>query len=318
MKDRIFIMFCTCFFSGFLNLSAQELPLTLDKQGTFEILSRTDYTMPDFGFTKAEVTANLQKIKDLVEVVYKNPVLTEMKGFDGRARIYTVSMLADEFYGVPARISFEFAAWYKMKDGKEARGLIEPPEWSLYINQFQPGWASGFSRKPDLFAVPEKKETFEPGIDIYDGECVVIYNPNQPDYWLPVTVKEAFDVAYAESKRNSDEIQWGYAKKMLDEEWAVIPESERNKPATMSGMLSRVGTLTGYPKIVKVNPNYWDKNKPKSDIQFITFRMIRNNNFLEERTTEYLKKNSTSYHCARFEESLDIDFVRSLKPLIIK
>jgi hypothetical protein len=298
---------------------AQELPLIKDKQGVFEFLGRTDYVSYECGFTKAEVTANLQEITDLVNIVRKNPVLTEMKGFDGRARIYNSFACQQEgFYGVPSRVSFEFAAWYKMKDGSEARGLIEPPEWSIYLNVIQPGWTSGFSRKPDFFGVPEKKETIEPGIDIYDSECVVIYNPNRPDYWLPVTVKEAFDVAYAENKRNSDEIQWGYSKKMLDDEWAAIPPSDWNKPATMSGMLSRVGTLEGFPKIMKVNPTYWDKSKTKSDIQLITFRMITNKKFLEQRTKEYLEKNSTSYHCARFEESLDKNFVESLKPLIIK
>jgi hypothetical protein len=86
----------------------------------------------------------------------------------------------------------------------------------------------------------------------------------------------------------------------------------------MSGMLSRVGTLEGFPKIMKANPAYWDKSKPKSDIQLITFRMITNRNFLEQRTKEYLQNNSISYHCARFEESLDVEFVKSLQPLVIK
>jgi hypothetical protein len=302
-----------------LILSAQELPLILNKQGTFEILKRTDYASSECGFSKAEMNINLQKINDLVAIVQRNHVLNELKGFDGRARIYnSIACQYEGFYGVPARISFEFAAWYQMKDGREVRGLIEPPEWSLYINTIQPGWTAGFSRNPDFFGVSEKKETIEPGIDVYDGECFVIYNPEKPDYWLPVTVKEAFDVAYAENKRNSDEIQWGYAKKMLDDEWAAIPQSDWNKPATMSGMLSRVGTLKGFPKIMKVNPAYWDKSKPKSDIQFITFRMITNKKFLSQRTQEYLQKNSISYHCARFEESLDIGFVRSLKPLVVK
>lgn len=306
-------------FLGILTVSfALELPLILDKQGAFEILGRTDYTMPDFGFAKPDITANLQKIKDVVSVVRKNQVLTGMKGFDGRARIYTISMLDKDFYGVPARISFEFAAWFRMKDGKEARGLIEPPEWSLYINVMKPGWTIGFSRNPDFFAIPEKKETIEPGIDVYDGECYVIYNPDRPDYWLPVTVKEAFDVVFAENKRNNDNISRDISLKMLNEEWAAIPKVDWNKPATFSGMLSRVGTLTGFPKIMKINPAYWDKNLPKSDIQFIYFRMIGNKKFLQERTKEYLEKNSISYHCARFEESLDIDFVRSLKPFVIK
>jgi len=302
-----------------LGVFAQELPLILDHPGTFEILSRTDYAGPDCNFTKAEITTNLQRITEMVATVRKNSVLNEMKGFDGRARIYTsIACQWDGFYGVPVRVSFEFAAWYKMKDGKEVRGLIEPPEWSIYINTIQPGWTGGFNRKPDLFSVPEKKETIAPGIDVYDGECFVVYNPERPDYWLPVTVKEAFEVIYEWNKKNSDEVQWGIMKKMLDEERAAFSPDDWNKHATRSGMLSGVGTLEGFPKIMKANPAYWDKSKPKSDIQIITFRMITNKKFLEQRTKEYLQKNSISYHCARFEESLDIEFVKSLMPLISK
>lgn len=305
------------FIAFFFQLAAQELPLILDKQGSFEILSRTDYAGSDCNFAKAEMVANLEKIKGLVTIVRKNPVLTELKGFDGRARIYTtIACQQDGVYGVPARISFEFAAWYKKKDGTETRGLIEPPEWSLYLNMIQPGWTGGFSRKPDFIAVPEKKETIAPGIDVYDGECFVVYNPDRPDYWLPVTVKEAFDVAYEWNKKNSDEVQWGIMKKMFDEERAAFQPEDWNKQATMSGMLSRVGILEGFPKIMKPNPAYWDKSKPKSDIQLITFRMITNKNFLGKRTQEYLKANSISYHCARFEESLNVEFVKSLLPIV--
>lgn len=314
MKTKLLILLILVFGQ---HISAQELPLILDKQGTFEILSRTDYVMPGSGFTKAEMTVNLQKMTELINTVRKNQVLAEMKGFDGRARIYTISMKDAESYGVPSRISFEFAAWYRMKDGREVRGLIEPPEWSLYINKLEPGWGSGFSRKPDFFAVPEKKETIAPGIDIYDGECFVVYNPDRPDYWLPVTVKEAFDVVFAENRKNTDQIQRDMALEMLNNEWAAIPTTDWNKQATTSGMLSRVGTNPDFPKIVKLNPAYWDKSRPKSDIQFITFRMITNRKYLEQRTLEYLKANSISYHEARFEESLGLDFVKSMLPIIL-
>ncbi len=296
---------------------SKELPLILDKPGTFEILSRTDYAGTGCSFTQAEMAGNLQRINDLVAIVRKNPVLSELKGFDGRARIYsTIACQQEGVYGVPSRISFEFAAWYRMKDGSEKRNLIEPPEWSIYLNTIQPFWTSSFSKQPDFIAVPEKKENVAPGIDVYDGECFVLYDPDQPDYWLPVTVKEAFDVAYADLKKTSDEIQWGYIKQMLDEEWAAIPQSDWNKHATMSGMISRVGTRTGFPKIMKLNPAYWDKSGSTSEIQFITFRMITNQRFLSQRTQEYLQANSISYQCARFEESLDLDFVKSLMLLI--
>ncbi|MDD2306523.1 MAG: hypothetical protein PHP53_17600 [Prolixibacteraceae bacterium] len=316
MKSVLIILSILVFAVG---SKAQELPLILDHPGTFEILKRTDYASTECGFTKAEVAANFQKITELVILVRNNPVLSELKGFDGRVRIYnSIACQYEGVYGVPARISFEFAAWYRLKDGREVRGLIEPPEWSIYINTIQPGWTSGFSRKPDFFGVPEKKETIAPGIDVYDGECFVLYDPSRPNYWLPVTVKEAFDVVFAENKRNKDEIQRKMTLEMLDGEWANVPPTDWNKPATMSGMISRVGTMEGFPKIMKVNPAYWDKSKPKSDIQFITFRMITNKNFLEQRSKEWLKANSISYHEARFEESLDMDFVRSLVPLIGK
>lgn len=316
-KHLIFLIILNFFMSS--RIQAQDFPLIIDKPGTFEILSRTDYAGSQCSFTKTEMGANLEEIKKLVAVVRKNKVLAEPVGYDGRARIYTtVACQYEGVYGVPARISFEFAAWYKDKNGKEVRGFIEPPEWSLHFNMIQPGWTNRFSHKPDFFSVSEKKETIAPGIDMYDGECFVLYNPDRPDYWIPVTVQEAFDVAYAEIKKNSDEVQWEIMKKMLDEERAAFKPEDMNKNATLSGMLSRVGTSQGFPKIMKHNPAYWDKSKPKSDIQIITFRMIQNKKYLSQITREYLEDNSISYHCARFEESLDMEFVKSLLPLISK
>ncbi len=302
---------------------AQELPLIPDKPGTFELLSRTDYTMAECGFTKAEMTANLQKISELVDVVRKNPVLRDLKGFDGRARIYNaINCRDDGAYAVPSRISFEFASWFRKKDGTAAGILMEPPEWSLIINKLVPighGFSSDrLTRKPDFFTVPEKKEAIEPGIDVYDGECIVVYKPNQPDYWLPVTVKEAFDVVFAENRKVTDQIQRDYVLEYLNKEWEAIPEGDRNKPATFSGAISRVGTQAGFPLIMKINPAYWDKKRPKSDIQFIYFRMIGNKVFLKQNTAAALKNNGISYALYRFEESLDMDFVRSLKPLVGK
>lgn len=304
-----------------LNLPAEaQYPLLLDKLGTFEILARTDYTSAECGFSKPVMVANLQKIKDVVGVVRKNPVLTGMKGFDGRARIYNLGNChEDGIFGVPSRISFEFGDWIRLKDGREVRNLIEPPEWSVLLNRMIPGCSSdGFSRKPAFFTIPLKKETIAPGIDVYGDECFVLYDPDRPPYWLPVTVKEAFDVVVAENKRNKDDIQREYMQRFLDDEWSLIPKEDWNRPATLSGMVSRVGTLPDFPPIMKLNPDYWDKSRPKSDIQFITFRMVMNKQYLANTAKEYLQANSTSYGLARFEASLDIDFVKSLLPLLKK
>jgi hypothetical protein len=229
-------------------LISQELPLITEKQGTFEILSRTDYAVYDCGFTKAEITNNLKRITDLVNVVRQNTVLRELKGFDGRARIYNVNCKYAGGYGIPSRISFEFASWYRLKDGTPARGLIEPPEWSLYINQAIPGWGAsyGHDAKHGYFTAPLRKKTVEPGIDVYDGEWFVIYDPSRPPYWIPVTVDEAFAAVREGMNSEKDEVAAAYLKEYVEKEYAEIPELDRNKPAYFGGGVSRVTSENGY------------------------------------------------------------------------
>ena len=306
---------------------AQELPLLTDKQGTFEILSRTDYVGYDCGYTKAEITANLQRITDLVNVVRQNPVLRELKGFDGRARIYNLNCKYTGGYGIPSRISFEFASWYRLKDGTPARGLIEPPEWSLYINQAIPGWGAsyGHDAKHGYFTAPLRKKTVEPGIDVYDGEWFVIYDPSRPPYWIPVTVNEAFAAVRENMNNQKDDIGAAYLKEYVEKEYAEIPDADRDKQAYFGGGVSRVTSNHGYggqdsifPYIVKVNPEYWNRKLPRSAIQLINFNSVQNKDYLRKIKEEYLQKNSTSYNVKRFEETFDMDDIRNLVPLIGK
>ncbi len=309
-----------------LSLTAQELPLLTEKQGTFQILSRTDYVGYDCGFTKAEVAANLQRITDLVTFVRQNPVLTDLKGFEGRARIYNLNCKEVSGYGIPARISFEFASWFRKKDGTPAMNLIEPPEWSLYINQAKPGWGASYSHnaKRGYFTAPLRKRTVEPGIDVYDGEWFVIYDPSRPPYWIPVTVNEAF-AAVREKMNGKDETASTYLKEFIEKEWNEIPEDYRDKPAYFGGGISRVYYKPGadgmdsiFPRIVKVNPDYWNRELPRSSIQIINFNAVQNKAYLRQLKEEYLEKNSTSHDLKRFEESFGIEDILRLLPLIGK
>jgi len=306
---------------------AQELPLLTEKQGTFKILSRTDYVGYDCGYTKAEVTDNLQRITDLVNIVRKNPVLTDLKGFEGRARIYNLNCKEVSGYAIPARISFEFASWIKRKDGTPDMNLIEPPEWSLHINQAKPGWGASYSHDSGhgYFTAPLRKTTMEPGIDVYDHEWFVIYDPSRPPYWIPVTVSEAFAAVRESAKNEKNEIAAQYQNEFIEKEWAEIPEEFRDKPAYFGGGISRVTYQPGYegqdsifPRIVKVNPEYWNRKLPKSAIQIINFHSIQNKEYIRKLKEEYLEKNSISYNVKRFEEEFDIDDIRNLIPLIGK
>lgn len=317
------------FFFAAVSLRAQ-LPLVTDKPGTFEILSRTDYTMPQCGFTKAEVEANLLKIKDLVAAVRKNPVLGDIKGFNGRARIHTISMCNyKEQYCLPARIAFEFCSFFRNKAGEVKFSTIEPPNVSVYINTVVISGYNFTSIKSDkvsgYFTVPLDKKTLVPGIDVYDGEIIIIYDPARPDYWVPVTVDEAIASAYGDLKKENDEFAAKMQKEFVDKEYAEIPVADRNKPAYFGGGVSRVTNKPGFegqdnlfPRIMKVNPDYWNKALPKSSIQFIYLRVSQNKDYLRKLRDEYLQKNSISYNSARFEESLGMEDFRRLQELIGK
>jgi hypothetical protein len=296
-----------------------ELPLILDHPGTFQIHS-ADYIQPECGFIKSDMTANLQKITDLVYIVCKNPVLNDVRGFDGRARIYNiVNCKEDGGYGVPSRVSFEFAAWYRKKDGTAKRGFIEPPEWSVIVNKLKPNSIWGFSKQysgePRYFVVP-KKESVEQGIDVYNGECYVIYNPGRPPYWLPVTIREAF-TAVTDEYNTYDKITKDFMMSYLEKEKAAFSEEDLNKPAYYNNQShSHICSNKEESQIMRINPDYWDKNLPKSAIQFLYFRSVPDKAYIHQLKEEYLKNNSISYHLARFDESFDLDNIRSLVPLI--
>ena len=305
---------------------AQNLPSLSDKPGTFEILSRTDYCS-NCGFTKPEMVANLQKITELVNVIRKNPVLSDIKGFNGRARIYNTYRNPTDRFGVPSRISFEFSSFFLSKEGKVVFNTIEPPEWSLYVNIMIPGWTDGFNSKHGYFTAPLRKKTIDYGIDVYDRECFVIYDPSRPAYWIPVTVEEAFEAVREDLKNEKDPVAAQYLKEFIDKEYAEIPAADHNKRAYFGGNVSRISATPGYggqdsifPYIMKINPEYWDNSRPKSDIQIINFRAVMNKKYLKSVLDDCMTHYNVGSGCdlPRFELSFGLTDIRNLVPLIEK
>ena len=308
-------------------LLAQKQPSLADKPGTFEILSRSDYVMPEQGFTKAEVTANLQRIVDLVNVVRQNPVLADIKGFMGRARIYTYTFPNYCAYGVPARVCFEFSDYLYHND-KISYNTIEPPSWSILLNVISgAGYWYNFNTEKCMFTIPANKKTIAPGIDVYDEVTYVIYDPSRPPYWVPVTVEEAFACAREEAKKEKDEISAKYVNEFLDKEWAAFSPADLKKPAYFGGGISRVSASSGmgdqkniFPSIVKVNPEYWNKNLPKSVIQFITLTVSMDKKSLRTEYEDCLKHQYYGETCnlARFMISYNEDDIKKLPQLFGK
>lgn len=306
---------------------AQDRQALSEKKGTFELLSRNNYTMPALGFTLTEVNNNLQKITEIVNTVQKNPVLYDIKGFNGRARIYTVSIIEKEIYGVPSRISFEFSSFFYNREGKVTFNSIEPPEWSLYLNDMVPGWSDSFNTKHGYFTVPLNKKTIEPGIDLYDDERFVIYDPSRPPYWIAVTVREAFEAAREEINAEKDPVAAKYLKEVFEQEYSEISPADLDKQAYFGGNLSRISTSSGYegqdsifPLIMKVNPEYWNRSRPRSDVQFIYFKSVRDKEYLKRRLDECQKNINSGSGCdlQRFELSFGMTDILNLKSKVTK
>ncbi len=329
MKSQVLTI--TFFLFFFVRSQAQDQVNLADRPGTFEILSRTDYASPECGFIKADITANLERIKDLVAVVRQNPVLNDIKGFMGRARIHTMGMTCKrkEWYGVPARIAFEFCSYFVNKEGRITYNIIEPPSWSLYTNEMIPEWSNIFDMEQSYFTVALNKKTVEPGIDVYDGECWVIYDPKRPPYWVPVTVEEAFAAARKYLMKEKNEIALAYNKKFLEQEFASIPPEDRQKPAYHGGGISRVSASHGYGgkdsifhRIMKVNPEYLNRSIPRSEIQFMWFRSVQNKQYMKKQLDECVehRKKDWGSGCdlARFELSFGMTDIRNLSTLIGK
>ncbi len=299
-----------------------------DKPGTFEILGRTEFAAAPGKFTKAELTANIERLTALTSVLRQNEVLADIKGFACRMWFHRMSPAKCE-YGVPASVTVEFCSYFYNKEKKVVYNTIEPPNWSLYVNKADGilTASNGFDTGKGYFTAPLNKKTIAPGVDMYDGEYFVIYDPSRPDYWIPVTVNEAFACARAFSAKETDEFTRNLNQQFLDNEWNEIPADYRDKPAYFGGGLARVTYANGYggqdslfPRIVQVNPAYWNKSLPKSAIQIITLHAVQNKPYLKRNLDECLKYPDRGSGCdlPRFEYSYGIEDIKKLQSLIGK
>jgi hypothetical protein len=71
---------------------------------------------------------------------------------------------------------------------------------------------------------------------------------------------------------------------------------------------------------MKVNPEYYDRSRPKSDIQFINFRAVQNKKYLKSLLDEcrqyWAKGSGSGCDLRRFELSFGMTDIRNLVPLI--
>jgi hypothetical protein len=140
---------------------------------------------------------------------------------------------------------------------------------------------------------PVEKEV-APGVRIYSNGQILVFNPDRPEYWIPVTVKEVMEakLAYYKVKKEIDEIKNSKAL----QEWAKLgfvpensvrvsvyeiikkeydsftPEELNSQAYYKSGDESISGISArdeGWP-VMRFNPECWDRTLPPSAVQFVS------------------------------------------------
>lgn len=265
-----------------------------------------------------EVAAFNKNLAVLAEWFHLNvPILTNPKGFD----VLTTSfgIWDDKYklqacnYGLRSELNFDFQLF--LSDlARGGKWVIEPPHYSFYINNTETGhgtnsnflgWdntkdpqsleaamdkaAAGLN---DLFRIFPLVRDIAPGVKLYGDGNLIVFNPNRPPFWIPVTVREVADRKLAYYKLKDVELL-----PTLKEEITKLTEAELNAMAYSGN--EELFVLNVHPEledkeresggqIMRFNPEYWDRTLPKSAIQFMTLYYPK---FSQEQKEEHFINN---------------------------
>jgi hypothetical protein len=330
----IILTLISLFTFSMISSSAQDYPLLPDHPGTFEVIDWGVYTHWDCGFTKTEKTANYQKILGITELVRKNPVFINQKGFNCYVYVFAKNC-PDKFgYGIPSRLRFDFGDWF-MDKGVAKFYKIEPPSWDVIINSlentFGPNYSLGAPKpteKPkegfnyekwksvsdklhDIIYLPGQKEELGNGIDRYSSEHIVVYNPERPPYYLPVKFRELAELLIEYWKLHPEKFEADLMLGILEAEYAKFSEEERdgwayNNTHDDRSPALKITTIPGPQPVVRLNPEYWNKKLPRSAIQLLTYNRLADTKRYTSQKAEWLKHNSPGYSLQRFLEAFEL------------
>jgi len=322
---------------------AQEIKYLTDRQGEYIVKNQLN-KCPGFDYTT--YSGNLKVITDWYR--NNNPVFNPIKGFD--AIVTMGGNLCDDerhsfYYGVMSYVHFAFYYFY-MQNGemKQATG------WSAHgtgininnpiINIGRPFDESGFKtddppalKQPlekalanlkQFYTVNPVERELSPGVTLFRGGYILVFNPDRQWIWKPVTVREIMEaeLAYYRVKKEIDSInyektlqQWAKMNfkpqvtagpavyDVLLKEYRAFSSEELDKPAFSGSDSEGISAINadgiGMP-VMKFNPDCWDRTLPSTAVQFISLefkprseeefqQFIRNNGGLTDYVGLYMK-----------------------------
>lgn len=335
----------TTFILSHLLLLAQEKELLVNKPGTFKITFGTligqgpDQYGKSCSYTKAESDAATRNLVSLVDIFRSNPVLKDIKGFDGYCYLNGGRCSTKFGYGLPGILCFFFETW-SLRKGKEVKQTSEPPQWCFEVNMTEKFCSNGFnvsdysnSYNPtnvafsekgasgstaalrELFFLPGVKEAVSPGFDRY-GDNLILFNPARPGYWNQVTIREVFGLMMDYWKQVPDKIQVETIIPLLENEFSNFSETEKDGYAYFGSQesVSRIGSVKNETPVMRPNPDFWDRKLPRSAIQFMWLEIPKKDE-VKRKLESNLKAEDGYYYVYRLLDELDVN---TLLPAIWK
>ncbi len=296
----------------------------------------------------AETVAFNKNLATVAEWFHQNvPMLNKPVGFDLRAISFGIwdddYKRNTANYGMRSEMVFLFQLFLSdLSHG--GKWTVEPPNYSFYINnteadhgtnlnykyfsvqEYDPSGVNNFSPAQEkaineavvklngIFAVFPFAKEISPGVKVYnespDGDrChIIVFNPERPEYWLPVTVKELAAMYLQYYTGIKDEFILPHLKKEI----AEYSEEELNAPA-FSGhdshfVLRANGKGEGL-QLMRFNPEYWDRSLPPSAIQFMTFWYPQ---MSEAQMQEYFNNNGHPFYAQLLVNQINWNVVAGL------
>jgi hypothetical protein len=316
LNSNVFVLLAITMSWSLLS-SAQDKTLLTEKPGKFIILNHLNKCP---GIDINTFSKNLTTIAEWIR--QNNPVFNPPVGYDASISLSgnSCDKITDKRdFGLQCRINFSFHYFY-IENGK----FLTATDWAAHdteisinnpITQISHQFdEAGFKTDdpPNLkqplekarenlhkyyTTAPEIKE-IAPGVRLYaEGGwfkgVLLVFNPDRPDIWIPVTVKEIMEakLAYYKVKQEIDSIKFEkalveWAKlnfkpdqvmrpniyDIIRKEFENFTADELDLPAYSSPQ-SGISTINARGEgraVVRFNPASWDRTLPLTAVQFMS------------------------------------------------
>lgn len=266
--------------------SSQDLPVALaDEPGTWTYGylndANTKMYAQKFGMTPTEMATFKGKLDRLVEIVHRNPVMANPRGFnavvDSRPYYPYNFIKHPENYGYVGEMNFRLPQYFESKGRKYVQN-IEPPRTTFYFNYIEilrhPAFGvvagANNSREAELandICKPMVIKELAPGVTLYDY-AIVFTKPGRKLY-LPCTVGEAYNriITYYESAIK-EEPYYSVLLEPYKEEFNKLTPEQLKMTAYFGGP-SGITWRPSADTLMLFNNQFFDRTKPKTAVQAI-------------------------------------------------